>query len=135
MFDWRRWPVASAVVLVAFASAAIVIAREGRRIFAVMLFCAYAPYLWLFGGYPWDDYRWGWIGMWPVLPGLLPGAYFFHAKNDVLEMGCAGLAAVLFVGTATLISLRGKWFLLATSVVVLALSILNSMAVYGAFRA
>ena len=45
--------------------------RATARILLV-LFCLYAPYAWLvLIDYPWDSYRWQWIKMWPVLPGIL----------------------------------------------------------------
>jgi hypothetical protein len=135
LFDWRHWPIASAVVCAVYVSLALVFKQKRRLVLLAILYCAYSPYLWLLSGYPWDDYRWGWIGMWPVLPGLLPGAYFFHATNETLEMACMGLAAVLFVAIATAVAARGKWFLVGTSLVVLALSILNSIGAYAAFRA
>ncbi len=38
----------------------------------MVLLSLYAPYSWLLLiDHPWDSYRWHWIRMWPVLPGLL----------------------------------------------------------------
>jgi hypothetical protein len=112
-----------------------VLPQRMRTPYYVILLCAYAPYAWLLAEYPWRDYRWGWIGMWPVLPGLVPGAYFFHATNDALEFGTMAAAAVTLALVATWIAARGRWFLATTTVIVLVLSILNSALAYALYRA
>ena len=51
--------------------AGTLIDRPIARILLVLV-CLYAPYAWLvLIDYPWDGYRWHWIKMWLVLPGIL----------------------------------------------------------------
>jgi hypothetical protein len=131
---WAGWPVSSAAVCLALVVAAGVLTQRMRTPYYVILLCAYAPYAWLLAG-PWRDYHLGWIGMWPVLPGLIPGAYFFHATNDALEFGTMACVAVAVVLLATWIAARGRRSLVATALILLALSIVNSAIAYALYRA
>jgi hypothetical protein len=134
-FDWRAWHVGSAAVLIALFLLTIFLPRRPRRALVAILVCTYAPYAWLLADYPWSDYRWGWIGMGPLLPGLLPGAYFFHATNDTLEFATMALCTLLFIALALAIASGRRWLLAATAAVVLLLSLANSWIAYALFRA
>ena len=133
--QWNEWPLTSGFVCVLLVALATVLPPRVRWALLTVVVCAYGPYAWLLDDYPWQDYRWGWIGMWPILPGMLPGAYFFHSKYEFLELPVMGVSTLVFLMTATFIGAQRKRLLLFTALIILALSILNSVFLYGAFRA
>lgn len=136
LFRWAEWSLIAAAVCIVLVGLATFLAPRSRRSLCVIVLCTYLPYAWLLAGYPWNDYRWSWIGMWPVLPGLVPSAYLFHtAGYGYLEFPCMALASVLFVGVGTAVAARGKWVMVATACVVLAVSIANAWLAYAVFRA
>jgi len=100
----------------------------------VMFVVIYAPYSWLLMDYPWSDYRWSWIKMWPGLPVILPVS--MAGRNIGLEVD-DGLGLImldllglgLWIGLAWIGS-RGRKRLIAIAVVVLLLSLLNSWGLY-----
>src|SRR4051812_46441592 len=63
--------------------------------YLVTLACLYLPFAWVLGDYPWDSYRWQWVKLWPVLPGLVAGL-LFH-PNDTAMTLVSGATAVLLV--------------------------------------
>ncbi len=79
--------------LILAGSVATLLNRYRRRWalpYFVTLACVYLPFSWLvLTGYPWDSYQWGWIKLWPVLPGL-PAGFFFH-PNDPVEFFVFGI--------------------------------------------
>lgn len=88
--------------------------------------------------YPWDAYRWLWAKMFPILPGLLPVALIasmFSAPHPPgwLRMLLPALATALLVALSLWLGSRGRAALIATAVVVLALSIGCSVAAHGLF--
>src|SRR3954452_18627642 len=68
--------------------------RDGDRALsrvALALACLYAPYAWLvLIDHPWDSYRWHWIRMWPVLPGLLVHAIHLGGSLAARPAGLPG---------------------------------------------
>lgn len=136
VFRWADWSFSAAAVCLVLVAPATLLPSRARRSLLVILLCTYLPYAWLLGGYPWHDYRWSWIGMWPILPGLVPGAYFFHAgPYAYLEFPSMALASVLFVALGTAVAARGRWWLAGTAIAVLAVSLLNAWLAYAAYRA
>ena len=106
------------------------------RTFGVLLLCTYAPYLWLITtSYPWDSYRWTWIKLWPVLPGLLPSVLLQPFASSLVATGVRGAVTAAFLLLAFRCGVRSRRALLATSAIVLLLSLLNSWGAYHAFRA
>jgi hypothetical protein len=97
--------------------------------------CLWLPFSWLVlmpGG--WPDYRMGWLRMWPILPGLVPGAYLFH-PHDVLEFSTMGITT--FVLSAGLIRLgcRGWRSLIAAAAIALLISIPTACIAYAFYCA
>ena len=135
IFRWSEWPLSSAFVCMALLTAGVLLPPRARNSFAAIMICMYAPYGWLiWDHYPWTEYRWGWIGMWPVLPGIVPAAAFFHSR-ETLEFAVMAVVTLLFAAVAGYVATRGRvWFLLMAAIVV-SLSVLNSLAAYAAFRA
>ena len=134
-FDRGHWPISSALVCIALVMLSVFLPPGGRKALLLIVVCAYLPYVWLLDDYPWHNYRWGWIGMWPILPGMIPGMYFFHGKHEVFEFPCMALATLVFVTIAATVVARRRWLLALTGLVVLGLSIANSFFAYAAFRA
>jgi hypothetical protein len=97
--------------------------------------CLWSPFSWiLFEGSHWDDYQLLWLRMWPVLPGLVPGAYFFHAKDEWLEFGAmAATTLLLFFGLSWL-GTRNRSGMLAATIVALAISIPTAMLALAMYR-
>lgn len=82
-------------------------ARRWANSYLVNLTCVYLPYGWVLGGYPWSSYRWDWITMWPVLPGLF-AAMMIHPVDDRLERFVMGVAALLFLAFFTALGSLGR---------------------------
>jgi hypothetical protein len=86
-----------------------------RVALAVVLVCLYAPFSWVL-----IVRDWTWIKMWPVLPGLVPGAFFFHQYDDVVEFTAMGVVSLILIAGLTWLGSRGRWQLvLATIIAVL----------------
>ncbi len=99
------------------------------------LLALYSPYSWLlFADYPWSSYRWHWIGMWPVLPGLLPAHLMARQFSDAVEYVAMGVITAAVLGVAVWLGSRGWRRLVVVSVVVFLASVLNSWLAYHAFR-
>ncbi len=135
LFDWRHWHAGSAAVLLTIVIVASFATRRMAVTTGVIVAGAYLPYAWLLGGRPWSDYEWHWIGLWPLLPGLIPGAYLFHGVNETLEIVAMATTTIFLLTIATTLAARGRWWLVMTGIIVLALSAVNSFGVYAAFRA
>jgi len=118
--------------------------RRGRRRWIValasLLLVLYAPYSWLLWiDYPWSEYRWLWIKLWPGLPMMLPvsiiGRRWLGFEPDE---GCGllltiGMSVGLWLGLSW-IGARGTRRLILIAAIVLALSMLNSVGLYHAFH-
>src|SRR5687767_7585534 len=82
---------------------------RARTRFILALFCLYAPYSWLvlMDG-PWNAYRWYWIRMWPLLPGLLVHAIpSVHRQPDGVGFLAMAAAASLIFAVTVLLARRG----------------------------
>lgn len=102
---------------------------------ALGMTCLYGPYAWLvLMDYPWDSYRWAWIRMWPVLPGmpvhLLPGAHRLPESLGFIVMGLT--TTPLFV-LAALPAWQGRRWLAPVLVAVVVLSSATSWLDYQLF--
>ncbi|MFO0909015.1 MAG: nitrous oxide-stimulated promoter family protein [Isosphaeraceae bacterium] len=81
-----------------------------RYAWVVAAFAAvYLPYAWLIQpGEPWDSYRWTWIRLWPVLPGLWVAMFSsVHRLPNGLEFVVMALATVPVVALACRLAARG----------------------------
>jgi hypothetical protein len=99
------------------------------------LVCLYAPYAWLvLIDYPWDSYRWLWIKMWLVLPGIL--VHLIQAIHMLLDwMGFLIMGAVTceIVAVSTVLVARSKRSAIIVSIMVGPLSCGNSWISYRLF--
>ena len=104
---------------------------------AMALACLYAPYSWLLLiDSPWDSYRWHWIKMWPVLPGLLVHSIqAVHRQPDGLGYLAMGGVTALIIAPIILSSRRSRRAALVASVVVVLLSGANAWIAYQLFLA
>lgn len=73
----------------------------------------YLPFVWVLGGYPWDGYRWSWIKLWPVLPGLIAG--IFAHPNDVVMEWVSGAVAVGLVFLLARVGTSGRKAMIAAN--------------------
>jgi hypothetical protein len=109
--------------------------RPSSRILLVLV-CLYAPYAWLvlIDG-PWDSYRWLWIKLWLVLPGipvLLNQA--IHQLPDWMRFMIMGAVACGIVALCTFIAARSSRSSIVVSIIIGALSCANSWSAYNMFR-
>lgn len=99
-------------------------------------FGAYVPYVWLIlAERPWSDDRLSWIRLWPILPGLLPRAFFFTDASDLVGTCVMAAATVVLLAPFVFWGERSSRSLWSALIVVLLLSCLNSWCAYHAFRA
>jgi hypothetical protein len=93
----------------------------------------YVPFSWLILlDYPWSEYHLSWLKMWPVLPGILPEAiWFHHVDQPYLVMGI--VMAALLVGL-TWLGTCGRVGRLAAGTLALAISVPSAWVAYGLFR-
>ena len=86
--------------------------RPIARILLVLV-CLYAPYAWLvLIDYPWDSYRWLWIKMWLVLPGILVHfSQTIHLLPDWSGFIIMGAVTCGIVALSTVQAARSKRFL------------------------
>ncbi len=101
----------------------------------LILFGMYAPYAWLVTSRgPWNAYRWTWIRMWPVLPGLfvhlVPAIH--RRVEGVGYLAMAAATTLIFLVTVFL-ARRGCGSLVVVALVVGVLSCLNSRIAYALF--
>lgn len=99
--------------------------------YLVAVACLYLPFAWVILAYPWDDYRWHWIKLWPILPGLV-GGMFFHPR-DTLMAPVAGTVAILLVILFTAIGRKGQVALILANVIALVGATLESWLAYQLF--
>lgn len=107
---------------------------NGRRVglsLAVVVVCLYLPFSWLLTEENnWSDYRLSWLMLWPILPGILPGAFLFH-PHDAAEFTAMGVTTFLLLVGLTWLGSRGWKRLLAAAVIALLISIPSSMAAHS----
>ena len=99
------------------------------------LACLFGPYAWLvLMDYPWDSYRWTWIRMWPILPGmpvhLIPGV---HRLPESLAFLVMGLTTTPLLVLAVLPAWRGRRWLAPVLIGILVLSSATSLLDYQLF--
>jgi hypothetical protein len=97
----------------------------------VTLACLYLPFAWVVWDYPWDSYRWGWIKLWPVLPGIIAGM-FVHPSEYTMNL-VSGAVAVFLVVLFTRLGGSGRRALLGASGIALIGSVLESWFAYQLF--
>ena len=102
----------------------------------LMLTCLYVPYAWLLLiPDPWDSYRWQWIRMWPILPGLLVMLVpSIHDLPHGIGFFMMGLATSALAAPITIVAARSKWPAIVVAIVVGLLSCANSWISYELFR-
>jgi hypothetical protein len=100
--------------------------------YLVTLACLYLPFAWVLGDYPWDSYRWHWVKLWPVLPGLVAGL-FVH-RNDSAMTLVLGATSVLLVLLFTTLGTSGRKALVVANGLALVGSGLESWLAYQLFR-
>jgi hypothetical protein len=102
----------------------------------VMLASLYLPYAWLLvDPYPWSDYRWTWVKLWPILPGLVTAFMTGPRASNLQEFAVMGAATVLCVAGFLLLATRSRRWYPIPAVLALALSACNSWFAYAIFRA
>ncbi len=107
--------------------------RQWPTALLVAVCVLYLPFLWiLLIDYPWDGYRFFWLKLWLILPGLLAGLPFH--PNDFREFTAMGVATLLLVGLVTWLGSFKRSWLLVLAVLALALESYTSMLAYHLFR-
>lgn len=100
---------------------------------AVVAACLYLPFSWLLvTENNWSDYRLSWLKLWPILPGILPGAFLFH-PHDIAEFTTMGVTTLLLLVGLTWLGSRAWKHLVAAAVIALLISIPSSMAAHSAY--
>jgi hypothetical protein len=101
----------------------------------LVLVCLYAPYAWLILiDYPWNSYRWLWIKMWPVLPGILVlTSRAIRLLPDWIGYLVMGAVTCGIVFKITLSAARGWQSAVIVSVLAALLSAANSWIAYRMF--
>jgi hypothetical protein len=114
--------------------AGTLIDRPVARIVLVLV-CLYAPYAWLvLIDYPWDGYRWLWIKMWLMLPGILVLLNRgIHLLPDWAGFLIMGLVACGIVALSTFLAARSKRSAIIVSIIVGLVSSANSWISYRLF--
>src|SRR5271166_617486 len=114
--------------------AGTLVERPLARILLV-LGCLYAPYGWLvLIDYPWNSYRWQWIKMWLVLPGILVlVSQTIHLLPDWIGFLIMGAVSCGIVVLSTVLAARSKRSAIIVSIVVGLLSCENSWISYRLF--
>jgi len=112
--------------------AGILINRPIARILMVLV-CLYAPYVWLvLIDYPWDSYRWLWIKLWLLLPGIL--VHLIQAIHLLPDwMGFLGAITFGIVAVSIVLAARSKRSAIIGSIIIGLLSCANSWISYRLF--
>ncbi|WP_435010214.1 hypothetical protein P12x_001456 [Tundrisphaera lichenicola] len=96
------------------------------------LSCIYLPFSWIvLMDYPWNSYRWHWIKLWPIAPGL-PAGLPFHA-SEFAENFVSGVVTLALVALTTKLGARGRKSLIVTNMIALILSGMVSFVAYQLF--
>lgn len=107
-----------------------------RRATLVLLPIIYLPYLWLFwdiGDYPWNGYRWEWIGMMLQLPGLLAEIPFHPLDGIGFEVITCSATLVVF-SSVVLLARINLWTLIATALIAGGIFTVNSAICLAFYR-
>src|SRR6516225_8583185 len=99
--------------------AGTLIDRPIARVLLVLV-CLYAPYAWLvLIDYSWDGYRWLWIKLWLVLPGILvPLIQPIHRLPDWMGFIIMGVVTCGIVALSTVFAARSKRSAIIVSLIV-----------------
>jgi hypothetical protein len=63
--------------------------RRVRLSLGIVAASLYLPFSWLLvTETDWHAYQRSWIKLWPILPGLMPGALLFQLRQDVRRSFC-----------------------------------------------
>lgn len=107
--------------------------------FPVVLLCIYLPHSWLLWiDYPWNDYRWFWLAMSPLLPGLVPAVWVnavTRLNSEYITFPLAVLLTVTWIVALTLLGMRSRRSLAIAAAVALIVSVPCALGAYGLFRA
>ena len=108
--------------------------RPIARILLVLV-CLYAPYAWLvLIDHPWDSYRWLWIKLWLVLPGIVVLlVQAIHMLPDWIGFLSMGAVTCGIVALSTFLAARSKRSAIIVSVTIGQLSCGNSWISYRLF--
>jgi len=99
----------------------------------ITLVCLYGPFSWLLViSYPWNGYRWFWVMLWPILPGLLAGLPF-HPRQSV-EFTVMGMTTMAVIGLLTYLGTKGIFGRIASAVIALAISVPTALLSFTLFR-
>lgn len=100
-----------------------------------LLVCFYAPYSWLLLiNHPWDGYRWHWIGIWPMLPGLfIQLVPMIHNVPDWVGRVLMGVFTLGMIALAASFASRGIRSAIVVFALVTLLSSMNSWIAYTLF--
>lgn len=105
----------------------------------VILLCVYLPYSWLLWiDYPWNDYRWTWLAMSPLMPGLVPAVWVnavTRLNSEYLTFPLAVLLTVIWIVALTLLGMRRRRYLIVAALIALVISIPCALGAYSLFRA
>lgn len=126
IFDWGSLIVLAVIELTYLFGCS----RTKKSVIAVVP-AMYLPYGWLLTStYPWNNYRWDWLGHWLQLPGLVA---IFPFGNQSAETWLSGLLSSGFFLLAVTLGRINPMWRIASALTVLVLSILLSVAAYGMF--
>lgn len=108
--------------------------QKPARILLVLV-CLYAPYSWLvLMNYPWNGYRWHWVKMWPVLPGILVHVnQTIHLLPDWIGYLIMGVVTGLIVTLITMLAARSRRSAIIVFFIVGLVSSVNSWISYQLF--
>jgi hypothetical protein len=106
-------------------------ARRWGVAYFVSVSCLYLPFAWVLWDYPWDSYRWGWVKLWPVLPGIAAGM-FVHPHDSLMTL-VSGAVAILLVALFTTWGASGRVALVGANGIALIGSVMESWLAYQLF--
>lgn len=129
------WPVL-VVPLIGVGLSLVLGIRSRRPGVALALVSAslYGPFSWLLlVGNCSDDYRRQWLNLWPILPGVVPGALGFH-PHDWIEFPVMGLTTLGLLIGLTWLGCRGGTRLAVAAGTALLVSVPSAWIAYAMFR-
>lgn len=128
---------ASKIILAIYAMTYLFGCWKTRRATLWILPAMYIPYVWLFADWskwPISQYRWQWIEMLWHLPGLMVEAALHPLSEGWLQI-VPSVATLAFFFTAVMLARPSLRLAIVTSIIVFALSLLNSSLCYRMFAA
>jgi hypothetical protein len=103
---------------------------------SLTLACVYLPYAWLVtDDWPWGDYRWTWVKMWPVLPGLVAGIALIPRTSNATELAAMAVTTAATLAFFLYLAARSRRWVPIPTLLALALSLFNSWIAYAIYRA